>query len=228
MHSRRTSTTPTSWAPASASMSTARQWSTSGPASPTEPAVAPGTTRPSSWSSPPPRAQPRSASLASSQDGKLSYADKVADHWPEFAQNGKGEHHRQSDDEPSSRHPCRRRHAHLRRPHGGRPCGRGPRGTGPDVGAGQRTRLSRRHLRLARRRAAPAHRRAHHGYVLQRGDRRSARPRLLDRSARGRTSIVFRPSSPPRPQATPRPSNSCSRSPVLGPWASGPCSWTAC
>ena len=25
------------------------------------------------------------------QDGKLSYDDKVSDHWPEFAQNGKGD-----------------------------------------------------------------------------------------------------------------------------------------
>ena len=71
---------------------------------------------------------------------------------------------------------------------------------GPGLGARHRARLPRADLQLAARRAGPARHRAHHRPLDRRGDRRPARPGLLDGRARRRGA----PGGPGRPRRAAR------------------------
>ena len=118
------------------------------------------------------------------QRGELDIDAPVAEYWPEFKANGKG-------DIPVRWLLChkagpalRRCHAH---PRGGAGLGSDdprPRGAGAGLGARHRARLPRHHLRLAGGRGGPADLRQEPGHVLPRRDRRAPRPRVLDRPPR--------------------------------------------
>ena len=97
---------------------------------------------------------------------------------------GQGGDHGRSAAEPPGRAAVRRRAADVRRRHRRRPGRRRARRTEAGLGAGQRPRLPRPDLRLARRRTGPPGRRSSDRAVLRRRGGRPARPRLLDRPAR--------------------------------------------
>ena len=99
---------------------------------------------------------------------------------------GQGGDHGRAVAEPPGRAAVRRHAADVRRRHRRGPRRRRARRAEAGVGAGQRPRLSRPHLRLARRRTGPPGRWSSDRAVLRRRGGRPARPRLLDRPARVR------------------------------------------
>ncbi len=86
---------------------------------------------------------------------------------------------------PPGRAPGGGRHAEPGRGPGLGSGDRRPRGTAAVVGAGHCARLSRADLRVVGRRGDTPRHGALPGHLLRRGDRRTPRPRVLDRTARG-------------------------------------------
>ena len=96
-----------------------------------------------------------------------------------------GGDHGRAVDEPPGRAAPRRRRLHARRMPGVGSDGAGARRPDADLGTGDAARLPHAHVRLAGGRARAPRHRPDDRRVPARRHRRAARPRLLDRAARG-------------------------------------------